>query len=122
MTSAPDASLMQRSIRSPDEAREIVCRVAVQFHRQGWVVGTSGGLSVRHEDRIYLTPSGVQKEHLAPEMIFVLDLDGRVVDGPRSDSGLRVSQSTGQFLAVYRQTGAGAIFHTHSLQAVLASQ
>lgn len=38
----------------------------------GWVTGTGGGISIKHGEHIYLAPSGVQKERIKPEHIFVL--------------------------------------------------
>ena len=37
------------------------------------MTGTGGGTSIRHEDKIYLAPSGVQKELLKPTDMFVMD-------------------------------------------------
>lgn len=46
---------------------------------QGWVSGTGGGISVRAGDKIVMAPSGVQKERMVPEDMFVLDASGCVV-------------------------------------------
>ena len=35
--------------------------------------GTGGGVSIRHEDHIFLAPSGVEKELMQPDNIFVMD-------------------------------------------------
>jgi methylthioribulose-1-phosphate dehydratase len=37
------------------------------------VTGTGGGTSIRHEDKIYIAPSGVQKELMKPTDMFVMD-------------------------------------------------
>ncbi len=34
-------------------------------------LGTSGGISLKYKDLIYLAPSGVQKERIEPEHLFV---------------------------------------------------
>lgn|GEM_PF-6364108 len=44
--------------------------------------GTGGGISVRAGDRVYMAPSGVQKERLQPDDLFVLDADANVVSAP----------------------------------------
>ena len=47
-----------------------LCR---QFYGMGWCTGTGGGISIREGGRIYMAPSGVQKERIAEDDIFVLD-------------------------------------------------
>ena len=71
--------------------------------------GTSGNLSVRRQDTIAITPSGVSYERMGAADICLV----RVMDGA-PQPGLRPSTETPMHLAVYRATGAGAIVHTHS--------
>jgi L-fuculose-phosphate aldolase len=74
--------------------------------------GTSGNLSVRRQDMIAITPSGVSYERMGPADICLV----RVAPGAGEEAqpGLRPSTETPMHLAVYRATGAGAIVHTHS--------
>jgi len=118
---APDQALMQRDVRTPEEARELIGRIGRLFYSLGWVTGTGGGLSIRLGDRIYMAPSGVQKEHISPDMVYELDLDGQVLDGPDPERGLRVSQCRPLFLLAYRKRAAGAVLHSHSLAAMLVT-
>lgn len=37
------------------------------------VTGTGGGTSIRDGERIYIAPSGVQKELMKPQDLFVMD-------------------------------------------------
>lgn len=39
------------------------------------VTGTGGGTSIKHNDHIYIAPSGVQKERLEPQHMFVMDFE-----------------------------------------------
>lgn len=121
MTPTAPRPLMQRDVRSGDEAKHLICELGALFYRLGWVTGTGGGMSIRHDERIYMAPSGVQKEHITPETVYTLDLDGHVVDGPDESLGLRVSECRPLFLAAYRLRGAGAVLHSHSCNALLAS-
>jgi L-fuculose-phosphate aldolase len=73
-------------------------------------VGTSGNLSVRSGDHIAITPSGVVYDHLNPESICVIDLDGNKVE-----DGLDPSSEVPMHTSVYRGTDAGAVVHTHPL-------
>ncbi len=45
-------------------------------------------------DHVLVAPSGVQKERLQPEHIFVCDMQGDVVQCP-TDSSLKLSQVCG---------------------------
>ncbi|MCS6913845.1 MAG: methylthioribulose 1-phosphate dehydratase [Myxococcales bacterium] len=100
--------------------RERVCELCRHLYALGWASGTGGGFSLRDGDRIYVAPSGVQKERLRPEQIFVVDLEGRLLSAGQG-VGLRISACTPLFLHAYRQRGAGAVLHSHSLNACLAS-
>lgn len=103
------------------ECRERVCELCRLLYQAGWASGTGGGFSLRDGDRIYVAPSGVQKERIRPEEVFIVDLDGRVVTPGEGPGGMKVSACTPLFLHAYRQRGAGAVLHSHSLNACLAS-
>lgn len=105
---------------SPDDNRALVAELCRQFYFLGWCTGTGGGMSVRDGDRVYMAPSGVQKERIAPEDVFVLDLDGEVVERP-GNPALRVSECMPLFYNAYRTRGAGAVLHSHSRHAALAT-
>lgn len=102
------------------ELRELVVELCRQFYRLGWVSGTGGGISIRDGHRVYMAPSGVQKERLRPEELFVLDLDGEVVEAP-ADPSLRVSACAPLFFNAYRLHDVGAVLHSHSMNAMLAT-
>lgn len=103
---------------------ELICELCRQFYQLGWVSGTGGGISIRGPEGIYMAPSGVQKERLRPEDIYLLsdtDLDdAEVVCAP--PSGLKLSECRPLFYNAFRLRGAGAVLHSHSLWAVLAAR
>jgi len=107
-------------LRDGTRTREVVCELARRFYALGWASGTGGGISIREGERIFMAPSGVQKELIAPEDLFVLDPAGNVVEAPR-DSSLRLSACAPLFLHAFRKRGAGAVLHSHSLRAMLAT-
>lgn len=76
-------------------------------------------MSIRDGDDIYIAPSGVQKERLKSEDLFVLDMEGSLKSSP--DGGLKQSECTPLFLKAYNHRNAGAVIHTHSINAVLAT-
>jgi methylthioribulose-1-phosphate dehydratase len=115
---------MSADSRDSDLA-ELVCELCRQFYALGWVSGTGGGISIKGDDGIYMAPSAVQKERIRPEDVFVLDassLDAcRVVKPPR-DASLKISECQPLFWNAYRNRGAGAVLHSHSLWPVLAAR
>ncbi|MCP3821287.1 class II aldolase/adducin family protein [Streptomyces sp. A3M-1-3] len=83
---------------------------------EGLVVGTSGNVSVRVGDLVLVTPSGVPYDRLGPGDIVAVDLTGKQVTGelvPTSELPLH--------LAVYRNTPARAVVHTHAVHATAVS-
>ena len=103
------------------EIRELICELCRGFYAQGWVSGTGGGISIREGDRIFMAPSGVQKERIAPEHVFELDMDGKVVAPPPAHLGLKLSECAPLFMAAYHLRGAGAVIHSHSINALMAT-
>ncbi len=112
--------VQEKATSSPQEIRELICELCRNFYQLGWASGTGGGISVREGDKIYMAPSSVQKERLIPQDIFVLDLEGQVVQEPGGD--LKLSQCAPLFMHAYKQRNAGAVLHSHSLNAVMATE
>lgn len=106
----------------------LICELCRQFYALGWVSGTGGGISIRDAEGIHMAPSGVQKERIEPEDVFLLDPADlehcRVLRHPTSSSGasLKVSECQPLFYNAYRERGAGAVIHSHSIWAMLAAR
>ncbi len=100
--------------------RNLIVELCRQFYQQGWVSGTGGGISIRDGQRAYIAPSAAQKERLSPEDIFVLDMNEEVLERPENPS-LKISQCTPLFFNAYRLRDAGAVLHSHSVSALLAT-
>ncbi|MFG2601326.1 class II aldolase/adducin family protein [Streptomyces sp. NPDC048462] len=82
----------------------------------GLVVGTSGNVSARVGGTVLVTPSGVPYDRLRPQDAVGVDLEGNQVLGelaPTSELPLH--------LAVYRNTTAAAVVHTHAVHATAVS-
>ncbi|XP_050811451.1 methylthioribulose-1-phosphate dehydratase isoform X1 [Gopherus flavomarginatus] len=101
--------------------RNLIPELCKQFYHLGWVTGTGGGISLKHGDEIYIAPSGVQKERIQPEDMFVCDMEERDISGPPPHKKLKKSQCTPLFMNAYTMRGAGAVIHTHSKAAVMAT-
>ncbi|TMW57632.1 hypothetical protein Poli38472_003557 [Pythium oligandrum] len=96
--------------------RELICELCRQFYEAGWVTGTGGSISIRYGNRIYMTPSGVQKERIEPDDLYMLDLDGAILDAPQQKPGKKLpklSDCSPLFLHSYRLRNAGAVLHSH---------
>ena len=104
---------------SSQKIKELVCELCRNFYDLGWASGTGGGISIREGNTIYMAPSGVMKERLSPEDIFTLDLDGNITQEP--GNGLKLSQCAPLFMHAYKIRNAGAVLHSHSINAVTAT-
>ncbi|HEX8221509.1 MAG TPA: L-ribulose-5-phosphate 4-epimerase [Chloroflexia bacterium] len=81
----------------------------VKYHLVAW---TGGNISARDTESglVVIKPSGVRYEHMRPEHMVVLDLEGRKVEGE-----LKPSSDTASHLYVYRhRPDVGGVVHTHS--------
>jgi methylthioribulose-1-phosphate dehydratase len=103
-----------------DDAGSLICDLARSFYDLGWVSGTGGGICLRDGDRVVVAPSGVQKERMRPEQMFTIALDGALLSRP-DDPALRPSECSALFLKAINLRGAGAVIHSHSIHAVLAT-
>jgi L-fuculose-phosphate aldolase len=99
-----------------DEVRADLVRHSQLLISEGLCIGTSGNLSVRVDDRIFITPSGIRSDVLSPDQIAVLDLDGQIVDAP-----VRPSSESPFHIAIYNATDAVAVAHCHSMYATALS-
>jgi len=104
----------------------LIVELCQQFYRQGWVSGTGGGISIRDGNKVFMAPSGVQKERLEANDLYTLDMDGNVLVPPLAASaGGRpippVSACAPLFYNAYRLRNAGAVLHSHSENAMLAT-
>jgi methylthioribulose-1-phosphate dehydratase len=98
--------------------RKKICSMCRNFYRLGWVSGTGGGISIRRKEIVYMAPSGVQKEKIRPEDIFVLDLRGNILKYPQN-SQLKLTECAPLFYSAYELRNAGAVLHSHSSNVVL---
>nr|VFJ76717.1 MAG: methylthioribulose-1-phosphate dehydratase [Candidatus Kentron sp. FW] len=110
---------MDNNASLKNDPRRIIVELCRRFYTLGWVSGTGGGMGIFQNGRAYVPPSGVQKERLAEEDIFVLDTSGNILSGPESTH--RVSACAPLFLRAFRDRGTGAVIHSHGINAMLAT-
>ncbi|KFM60156.1 putative methylthioribulose-1-phosphate dehydratase, partial [Stegodyphus mimosarum] len=104
-----------------EHPRRLIPELCKQFYDLGWVTGTGGGISIKHGDEIFIAPSGVQKERIQPGDIFVVSADGCIISSPSEEKKLKISECTPLFMNAYHLRNAGAVLHSHSKSAVLAT-
>ena len=68
-----------------------------------------------------MAPSGVQKERISSDDIFIVNLQGEVVEAPRNEA-LKLTACAPLFLAAMNQRQAGAVIHSHSVDAAVATR
>ena len=92
------------------QEREAICQVGKLLYDRGYVAANDGNISMKvGDDRLLITPSGVSKGRMTPEMLLVTDMDGTVIEGDRHPT------SEGKMhLEVYRgRPDANAVVHAH---------
>lgn len=100
--------------------REELCEAMAAIHQRGWCDGTGGNFSCvlkREPLLLLMAPSGVDKGRVQPQELITVGGDCQVHGG----NG-RASAETLLHLAIVRETGAGAVLHTHSQAGTLLSQ
>ncbi|KAB2379585.1 class II aldolase/adducin family protein [Actinomadura montaniterrae] len=92
-----------------EDERRALCAVGRRLAETGLVTGASGNVSVRSGDLVAVTPGGMMLDRMRPEDCPIVNLDARLVEGDRAPSS-----ETPMHLALYAETPAAAIVHTHS--------
>ncbi|MGO8948306.1 MAG: L-ribulose-5-phosphate 4-epimerase [Ktedonobacterales bacterium] len=95
-----------------DSLRAEVARLHQLLPANHLVAWTSGNISARDPktNLVVIKPSGVTYDALTPESLVVVDLEGRVVEGPLSPSSDTLSHCY-----IYRHLPkVNAVVHTHS--------
>ena len=97
-----------------EEIASGLAATAKSFHSRGWLLGTSGNLSVvvqREPLQLAMSPSGVDKGELRTDQLLSVDEHARIVSG---NSG-KPSDESLLHIRIVRERGAGAVLHTHSI-------
>jgi methylthioribulose 1-phosphate dehydratase/enolase-phosphatase E1 len=150
-SSKPPPSPPTSSPYDPQAAsvRALIAQLCERFYQQNWATGTGGGVCIRvkrrsseAEDattntsaspsnnnnkddasswRVFVAPSGIQKEDMIGDDVFELDMDRQIVQAPRTPH-LKQSACTPLWYQVFQhRPQAQCVIHTHSLWAQLAT-
>jgi methylthioribulose-1-phosphate dehydratase len=107
---------------SDREMRALLCELLRSFYDKGWASGTGGGICGPTDDgNLFLAPTGVHKERVQPDDLFVVSPTEGTVLIPAADPALRPSECGGVFRACISARGARSVAHSHALAAVLAA-
>ncbi len=99
--------------------REQVIEASLDLQRKQLIRGTSGNITIRtgDPDLIAITPTSIPYEKLTPDMIPIVDLKGRQVEG-----SCKPSSELPMHLAILKaRPDVGAVVHTHSRFATVLS-
>ena len=95
-----------------EQLKEELYQLHLELVKYNLVVWTGGNISARDpaSGLVAIKPSGVRYEHLRPQDMVVLDLEGTIVEGH-----LKPSSDTYSHLYIYRhRADVGGVVHTHS--------
>lgn len=95
------------------QERKRICALGRKMWEKGWVAANDGNLSMKcDKDRYLVTPTGVSKGELTPDMILLVDGRGEKLD---EGSPWEPSSETGLHLMCYAaRPGIGGVCHSHA--------
>src|SRR5438093_2961572 len=104
------ADIRHSAMTSEGSLRADIVEVGRRMYARGYTASNDGNISVRlSADRLLMTPKGVCKGFLTPDMLCITDLDGRKIQGERAPSSEILMH-----LEVYRQRkDVQAVVHAH---------
>lgn len=101
---------------SLETEKAALCDAAQSFHARGYAFGSTGNLSIRDGEEVWITPTGVSLRHAQADKLAAIGLDGS------SRNGNKASKEYPFHLAAYQSAPwAKAVVHLHSTWSVLLS-
>lgn len=103
---------------------ETISEIFVEAYKRNWITARDGNASIRWHDRdhFYVTPSGVRKQTLLPEMFKKCNLYGDTLDYTPISKELRPSGELPMHLALQQKidTEVRVVLHLHPTYTVAA--
>jgi L-fuculose-phosphate aldolase len=98
------------SSRIEEQTRAEIVEVGRRLYSRGFVASNDGNISVRLDDtRLITTPKSVSKGFMTPDMMVIVDYDGRKLAGDRDSSS-----ELPMHLEIYRnRPDVNAVVHAH---------
>jgi L-ribulose-5-phosphate 4-epimerase len=95
-----------------EQLKKQICRLHRELPRNQLVAWTSGNISARDPatNLVVIKPSGVSYDDLRPELMVVVNMQGKILEG-----AMKPSSDTASHLYIYRhRPDVHGIVHTHS--------
>jgi len=103
---------------------ETISEIFQEAYKRNWITARDGNASIRWHDRdhFYVTPSGIRKQTLQPEMFKKSDLNGNILDYTAISKELRPSGEFPMHLALQQKitTEVRVVLHLHPTYTVAA--
>ncbi|KFK27000.1 hypothetical protein AALP_AA8G321500 [Arabis alpina] len=126
----PQAYLEGKEVK---ETTSLVTELCRHFYTQGWVSGTGGSITIKVHDPsipkpdqlIVMSPSGVQKERMQPEDMYILAANGSMLSTPSPkpypNKPPKCTDCAPLFIKAYEMRNAGAVIHSHGMESCLVT-
>ncbi len=92
------------------EVKQAILEIGRRMYNKNFAAANDGNISAKaDENTIWCTPTGVSKGFMTEDMLILMDLDGKVLEGNREPSS-----EIKMHLRVYRENpGIRAVVHAH---------
>ena len=96
-----------------EKERDEICMVCQSMWIQGWVAANDGNVSCRLDNgKILVTPTGVSKRFITPDMLVVADMDGNILEYGKDNR--KYSSEFKMHLRCYKdRPDVNAVVHAH---------
>ena len=103
---------MNEQLNQENSQKQAIVETCQKLHEKGYLAAADGNVSIRLDDRILITPSGVAKTSIGSDDMAELNVEGTVTAGRPSSERL-------MHLTVYRHCPAArAVVHAHPPHAI----
>lgn len=95
---------------SDSEAKRALVDIGRRIYEKGFVAANDGNISCKADaNTIWITPTGVSKGYMTPDMMIKINLEGKILDGK-----LKPSSEYKMHLRVYKENpDVMAVTHAH---------
>jgi L-fuculose-phosphate aldolase len=103
---------------------ETISEIFVEAYKRNWITARDGNASIRWHDRdhFYVTPSGIRKQTMQPEMFKKMSLDGALLPYTDISQNLKPSGELPMHMALQSviDTEVRVVLHLHPTYTVAA--
>lgn len=93
-----------------EKLRKEICEICHLLYERGYVVSNDGNVSARTpRGTVLITPSGVGKGRMTPDLLVETDLEGQILSGDRNPS----SESKMHWMLYRERDDVNAVVHAH---------